>query len=207
MAAILMGSVADLEARKLRDPESVYLEDDPEAKPVLLKVTELSGVYATRSLNGHVRNVLPGEKVQLVAYHPDAYFIREPKSKKDGWVRATSFESVDPNMIKEIEENIESQIKMAEAIKNHQVLAGMTFAQVRASLDEPEETAFRVDPKGRIDTWTYIEYERTYTFEWNQDFFTGRLFRQRVAVDRPLRELSVEFQNGVVIAYEQKKIP
>jgi hypothetical protein len=205
MCGVLYPSIREDDTPKLRDKEAIYLTDAPDYKPIVLKVNTLSGVYASRSLNGHVRNVLAGEKVHLLAYHPDAYFIREVSSGKNGWVNADHIEPVDKKTIDALMATIEEHQRIEEAIRKHEVLPGMNTAQVEASLGEPTETSFRIDENGRVDIWKFIEYEREYETQISTNRYTGQTFYRRVPIMVPESELQVEFKDGYVTAIQKKK--
>lgn len=203
--SLTLAAITPAETNRLRDKEAVYLTDAPDYKPITLKVTKLSGVYARRSLNGHVRNVLQGEEVHLIAYHPDAYFIREVSTGKTGWVSAKDLEPVDKKVIDGLMATIEERKRILEAIREHEVLPGMNTSQVQASLGKPTETSFRIDENGRVDLWKFIEYDRSYETQLSTDAY-GRTFYRQVPVLVPESELQVEFKEGIVTAIQKKKI-
>ncbi len=204
---LTQAAIAPREDNRLRDKEAVYLTDVPDYQPIELKVKKLSGVYARRSLSGHVRNVLPGEQVHLIAYHPDAYFIREISTGKNGWVSAGHLEPVDKKVIDGLLAIIEEHKRISEAIRKHEVLPGMNTSQVKASLGEPTETSFRIDENGRVDVWKFIKYDRQYETEISTDPYTGKYYQRRVPILVPESELQVEFKEGTVTAIQKKQSP
>jgi len=206
VAVFTLALTAGASDNRLRDREAVYLVDLPDYQPLILKVEKLSGVYATRSLNGHVRNVIPGEKVELIAYHPDAYFIKEVGTGSDGWVASKDLSSVSQEKLDLLMAQVEEMERIEKAIDENQVIPGMSLEHVERSLGKPTETAFRQDSSGRTDIWKYIEYKRDYETELSRDRLTGRIVRRTIPIQIPVNELSVEFKERLVVGIEKKSL-
>ncbi|MEM6822303.1 MAG: hypothetical protein AAF558_10225 [Verrucomicrobiota bacterium] len=204
---IILGTLSiSSSAQDLRDPDALYFDGLAGKTLIILEVKKATAVYATRTRNAYLRNFSVGDKVELVAYHPETFLVRESKSSFEGWVPAENLTPPDPEKIEEIQALLEEEKKYSAAIKEKKVISGMIPEHVRKVLGKPDETAFRTDENGRSDVWTYIEYDSVYQNRDYRDPTTGQVFYRRVRVKVPVSEKVVEFTNGRVTAIEKVRI-
>lgn len=199
----LLAAAAPAEAASLKDPAAVYFDDLKGFDPVLLKATTTTPVYASRTLNAHVGNLLAGDEVRLLAHSDSAYLIRATRGKPEGWVRPDALTAVDPSILKTLRQAVEEEARYKEAIRKKDVLPGMTFEHVLASLGQPDKKSFREDENGRFDIWSYVTYDTVVEWRYVRDQYTGRLVQQPVRVKVPVGSLDIEFKSGRVSALEQ----
>ena len=190
-------------ADRIQDPEAIYLTSLPSQKPLLLKIQETTGVYATRTFQARLRNFTDGTEVQLIAYSPKSYLVKNPKTKHEGWVKSIHIEKIDPKVLEKLLAEAKEEQTFQEAIKNKEVLAGMTFEHVKKALGKPSEKSFRQDENGRYDQWSYIEYKSTSEVRPIQNPQTGEIFYQSHRVKIPVGSLDIEFKNGRVSAIQK----
>ncbi|MDD5261087.1 MAG: hypothetical protein PHD76_04485 [Methylacidiphilales bacterium] len=188
-----------------RDPEAIYFSDLGDQKPIILKVEKVVGVYADRNLSAYMRNFQAGDDVQLLAYNPDAYFVRHLKSGYEGWVAKENLSKIDKDQLDTLLARVEEERKFADAIKRKEVLPGMTFDHVKAALGKPTSKTFRQDENGRFDKWSYIDYETRYVSQPYFDSRQGAYVNLPVAIKVAVGSLNVEFKSGRVTAIERTR--
>ncbi len=206
LCAPLAALIASEKNTKLRDSEAHYLVDLTQDKPIVLTVLQATAVYADRMRNGHLRNFLAGEQVQLLAYASETFLVKRIKDSSEGWVAASDLTPPEPDQLASALARLEDARLMKEAVREKRVLEGMTTEEVRKVLGKPDESAFRRDANGRSDLWTYIEYKTVYEDHPYADPVTGNIHVNRLRKKVPDQELSVEFTNGRVTAIEKKRL-
>jgi len=203
---VYLGGPLFLQGADLRDSESLYVDRLPGMEAPVLSIKKTTAVYASRSLNGHLRNFVAGDSVLLVAYHPDAYLVRHRASGFEGWVASDAVEGI-TNEFLESARALEKEAKRyQQAIEKEEVIAGMDFDQVVKAIGDPDEKAFRSDADGRVDLWTYIEYRTAYETISYRDPATGQLSLRRMRRKVPDTRLTVEFTSGRVTAVEKATV-
>ena len=196
-----------------RDPEATYFQDYPDLKPITLKVLKVTAVYADRTRNAVIKNFLPDESVELLAYAPQTLFVKNSRSGYEGWVPAENLSVPPPADLEKLRALVAEDKKITDAIKNKEVIPGMNFAQVQAALGKPNSKTFREDENGRFDKWSYVDYEVQYQTQYqNQPYYnaaTRSYFNNpvqvQVAIKVPVGSINVEFRKGRVTAFENVK--
>jgi hypothetical protein len=189
-----------------RDPEAFYLSVLGDAKKIELTVLETAGLYADRKQAGFLGNAIKGDKVLLVAYHPEAMLVKETSGKTAGWILAKALSPVEQALIDELKAGKQEKKQFAEAIKEKEVLPGMTFDDVKKALGKPDKVSFRKDENGQFDKWSYLTYESiTYYRQIRDD--QNRLINVPYRKKIPVGSFDVEFKNGRVSAIEQVNLP
>ncbi|MDX6766053.1 MAG: hypothetical protein SFU85_04615 [Candidatus Methylacidiphilales bacterium] len=201
----LILSAFPAQGQSMRDPEALYLEGVPGLSPIILKVLGPTPVYATRSLSAHVGNLVEGDEVRLVAHHPESFFVRLQKGKMEGWVDPKFIQPPPSEMIEQARAIVEQESVFQASIKKKEVLPGMTFDHVQKALGKPDTRTFRVDDSGRIDVWSFVDYETVIEQRPYRDPLTGQVFYQSVRVKIPVGSLEVEFKEGHVNAVERQR--
>lgn len=183
-----------------QDPESFYLRPDHN---ITLTAIRATAVYGTRSLMPLLKTFPQDTQVRLIAYHPNALLIRDIKSGYEGWVLPDDWTEIDPKLISQIEAEAKEELSFKDAIKNEEVLPGMSFEHVMAALGKPTTKSFRSDEKGRFDIWTYTEFQRVTQYRQIVNPTTGRLESVPYTVKVPVGSMNVEFKSGRVSATER----
>ncbi|NJK93268.1 MAG: hypothetical protein HC904_16535 [Blastochloris sp.] len=187
----------------LRDPEAFYLEDAPGLELPQLKVKQTTPLFASRSLNGHIGNLITGQTVLLLAWNPKAFLVSDATASQQGWVAASDLEEMDAKTLDHFRAVIAEETRFAQAIKKNEVISGMTFDHVLKSLGEPSQRSFREDENGRYDVWSFIIYRTEYEDYTYRDPYSGRLMTSTRRIQVPTGETKVEFKSGRVVAVQQ----
>jgi hypothetical protein len=191
-----------LSAQLTPDPEVFYLKTD---KPLFLKAQTATPVYGSRSLQPLVKTFNQDDELQLLAYHPQALFVRNTRTGYEGWVEKSYVTEIDPKWIEQQKAEAEEAKAFAAAIKNEEVLPGMTFDHVQSALGKPTNKTFRTDEKGRLDIWAYVDFERQTEYRQSIDPLTRKVINVPYVVKIPVGSLNVEFKNGRVTAIERTR--
>ncbi|NJK92177.1 MAG: hypothetical protein HC904_10310 [Blastochloris sp.] len=72
----------------------------------------------------------------------------------------------------------------------------MSFDHVQSSLGKPSNKSFRSDEKGRLDIWSYVDYERRTEFRQAIDPLTRKVVQIPFTVKVPVGSLNIEFKTG-----------
>ncbi|MDR0532504.1 MAG: hypothetical protein LBH01_00960 [Verrucomicrobiales bacterium] len=190
-----------------RDPDAIYLVDYPDQAPIVLKVLNSpTRVYGDKMLSVQLKTFVADDTVQLLAYTPKVYYVRNYKTNYEGWVSARDISPINQDQLNNLQASVEWNKKVQESIKRKEVIPGMTPDQVRAALGKPDTTSFRQDENGRMDKWSYITYETQYRQQLVTDAW-GRNFYQSIPYKVPVGSLNVEFKNNYVTALEKVQNP
>jgi hypothetical protein len=189
------------QALSLREPEALYLEDIDYPEKVILEIDRTVPVYASRTFNAFMRNFIAGERVELIAYSPLSYLVRNVKDGFEGWTPAKDMKPIPEETLKEIHYLEKEAARFVEALKNKEIVSGMSFELVRKILGKPDNKSFRQDQHGRKDIWEYVEYKTTYIHQSARDVY-GRLYYRSIPIREPVGRMIVEFQEGRVTAVE-----
>jgi hypothetical protein len=183
-----------------QDPESLYLKN---TEPLILKTNSATAVYGTKNLVPHLKTFPEGDTVQVIAIHPKAFLIKHTQTGYEGWIEPRSVPELDPQLLEKFKNLAEEEKLFAKAIKDEEVLPGMTFEHVERALGKPHNKTFRTDEKGRFDVWSYVDFLRQTEFRQTIDPSTQRVLNIPVTVKIPIGSLNVEFKNGRVSAVEK----
>jgi hypothetical protein len=199
--ALLLGGMS-LTAQFDQDPDVLYLKAD---KVLLLKTLQATPVYANRSFQPQVKTFSQDQELQLLAYHPQALLVKNTSTGYEGWVDPALVTQIERARINQWKAEAEEAKAFAEAIKNEEVLPGMSFENVVQSLGKPTQKSFRSDEKGRRDLWSYVDFERRTEYRQSFDPLSGRVITIPYVVKVAVGSLDVEFHNGRVSAVERTR--
>jgi hypothetical protein len=188
-----------------KDPEAFYLSALGEEKKVELAVVETAGLYADRKQAGFLGNAVKGDKVLLVAYHPEACLVKAG-GKTEGWILTRALSPVEPELIDELKAGKQEKKQFQEAIKDKEILPGMTFDDVKKAKGKPDKISFRKDENGQFDKWSYLTYESVTYYRQIRDE-QNRLISIPYRKKIPVGSFDIEFKNGRVAAIEQVNLP
>lgn len=192
-----------MRAADLRDGEAIYLDRLAGIAPLELTAQTTTAVYANRGLSAHVGNIVAGDRVRVLAYHPEVMLVRSLRGRPEGWVPAHTLSPVDPARLDPILAAAEEERQFAEAIEKKEVLAGMRFDHVSRALGRPDRRSFREDETGRLDVWSYLEYETRVEQQPYFDPYVGRTVFRYIRVKVPIGSTDIEFRDGRVTAVQR----
>jgi hypothetical protein len=201
---LLLFCTSSVNAQFDLDPEVFYLKAE---KTQILKAKSATPVYANRQLQPFVKSFIQGEELELMAYHPKALLVKNTRTGYEGWVEPSYVSDVDPQWISRLKAEAEEAKIFDEAIKDEEVLPGMSFEHVQKALGKPTNKTFRSDEKGRLDIWAYVDFERRTEYRQAVDPATRQLVNVAYVVKVQVGSLNVEFKNGRVSALERTRDP
>jgi outer membrane protein assembly factor BamE (lipoprotein component of BamABCDE complex) len=189
----------------LRDPDVLYFEGKPGDFP-LQQMEKLTPVFTDKDLRSLIQNLTASSKVRVIGWHSQGWLIQsvETPSSVEGWVSPDAIQVVSPDDLQKMREKVERGRVLKEAISEKKVIPGMGLDEVRRSLGKPQQVSFREDEKGKTETWNYIRYENVPEVRWGRDLF-GNVVQSTIMIRVPKGEVKVEFKDGKVVAYEEKK--
>jgi len=200
LGILLLLSYTALYAQLDRDPEVLYLKA---GKEIILITNQAAGVYATRSFTPLLKTFPQDTEVLLKGYHPAALLVTDRRTGYEGWIALDTVPELDPKMIALLKAEDEEEKTFALAIKKEEVLPGMSFENVQQALGKPTNKTFREDEKGRLDVWSYVDYERITEYRQAVDPVTRQVISIPYTVKIPIGSLNVEFKNSRVAAIER----
>ncbi|MES2310026.1 MAG: hypothetical protein V4507_14320 [Verrucomicrobiota bacterium] len=189
----------------LRDPDVLYFEGKPNSFPIQ-KIERLTPVFTDKDLRSLIQNLLPSTTVRVIGWHSQGWLIQlvDPTTTLEGWVTPEAIKVVTPEDLQKYRDQIERKKTLQEAISDKKVIPGMTLEEVRRAMGKPQQVFFREDEKGKTETWSYIRYENIPQIQWGRDLY-GNMVQTTVMLRVPKGEIKVEFKEGKVVAYEEKK--
>ena len=131
--------------------------------PLLLKVLRQTVVIFPRNSKKVVANLAAGKSVSVIGLGETQYFIEVRKTfgNVQGWVDVSAL-TAPPAAIGEELRRLRDRAEAHRAlIERREVVVGMTKAEVRASLGEPEHTERIQLPSGVEERWSYTAYKYT----------------------------------------------
>lgn len=186
-----------------RDKESYYIDEAPGIKAPELTITQTTAVFALRSLNSHIGNLTSGEKVKLLALHPRAVLV---SGRVEGWVRPDAVSTIEESFIDEVRGAIETERRFQLAVKNKNVIPGMSFEHVQKIHGSPSNQSSHVDASGRFDTWLYELFRREPVQSTVYDPLTGRYFQTVRYIEVPDGFIEVNFFDGLVTSIQTNRL-
>jgi hypothetical protein len=152
---IVVLSVACMHTTEVRRVDVLTLADLKQP-PLYLKVLQRAPVTSLRDAKKALAQVSPGQTVEVIALGETQYNVkaRTARGYVEGWIAADALE-VPPV---ELQEKLR---RYRDLIERHEVVVGMTRAQVRASLGKPDHTVRNRISTGDEEQWFYVKYKYT----------------------------------------------
>ncbi len=190
----------------LRDPDVLYFPGKLSEFPNI-KLERLTPLFTEKDLRSLLRNLPAGSAARVLGWHSQGWLIQSLESSNswEGWVSAESVQTISEKDLQCYRQQIEEMKRVEVAIQEKSILPGMTEEEVRQSLGKPKESSFRIDEKGKTMIWSYIRYEEVPEIRNGRDIY-GRTIQVTTMIRIPRGERRVEFKEGKVVAYEEKKI-
>lgn len=192
--------------QELRDPDVLYFDQNLPEK-IVFTLEKNANVYLDKDFQTLAAALPPGTKVQISGLTNDGNYLVTTKyrgTRIEGWAMASELPAVDPKLIDAAKKSQEWHDSVQKAIKEKRVVQGMTLDEVKQSMGKPDRTSFRQDAQVRFDTWSYITYELVPQNTYVTDSL-GRVTLQTIYVKKPVGELTIEFNGGVVTGLEEHR--
>ena len=176
--------VATLHAAEVRYDDVVYLNDWNQ--PVLhLKSLRRAPVTFSRDPNSVIGYLAKGQVVEINGLGENQHYLAAslPTGLVCGWVEADALEPSPAELLAKLRERREKAKAHRELIERHEVVNGMTRAEVRASVGAPDRTARLRTKLGDEEQWFYITYKYVpqYTQHHDERGRVGQLVSYRRA--------------------------
>jgi hypothetical protein len=197
LAAVL--PVMALHAAEVRYDDVVYLNDWNQ--PVLhLKALRRVPVTFSRDPNSVIGYLAKGQSVEIIGLGENQHCVKASLAtgSVSGWVEANALEPSPADLLAKLRERREKASAHRELIERHEVVTGMTRAEVRASVGAPDRTARVRTRLGDEEQWFYITYKYVpqYTQHQNERGQLGQLVSYRRT---PAGRKAITFRGDEVI--------
>lgn len=189
----------------LKDPDVLYFDGDLNSLPVD-QVRSLIPLYTDKNLRSLLRHLPAETRVRLLGWHSQGWLVQviDERNSSEGWIAINAIPGLSSEKLNEWREVQRRKKEIEAAISDRKIIPGMTVEEVRKTLGKPNQSSFRVDEKGRREVWGYIRYENVPQTRLVKDAF-GNWVQMTSLIRVPKGEILVEFQEGKVVAYEEKK--
>jgi hypothetical protein len=174
---------AALHAAEIRYDDVIYL-DDLNQPPLHLKALRRTPITLSRDPQSVIAYLAPGQSIEVVGLGESQHDVsaRTATGLVRGWVDVNAIEAPPAALLTKLRQRRERAQAHRALIERHEVIAGMTHAEVRASLGQPDRTG-RVRTKfGDEEQWFYVTYKYTPHYVQRQE--ESGQFRQTVSYGR-----------------------
>jgi hypothetical protein len=157
-------------AAETRYGDVLYLSEWKQP-PLSLKVLHRAPVTRTRNSNSVMAYLAPGQTVEVVGVGEGQDYIkaRIATGPVQGWVDAGALEFPPRELLAELRERRERTEARRDLVEHHEVVVGMTSAEVRASLGKPSRRTQVHGKQGDEEQWRYVVYQHVPHYEQRLD--------------------------------------
>lgn len=208
-AAVLLGALTALCIANDRYADIIYLEEWNEP-PLHLKVLYRAPLTSTRDPQSMIAYLGEGQPVEVIGLGESQDYVRTrvATGPAQGWIDADALEFPPTELVAKLHDRRKKAEAHRDLIERHEVMAGMTRAEVRASLGKPNHVSRIRTEEGDKEQWRYTTYRHVphYTRQNNAN---GQL-RQVVSYRRERagqRVITFRSDEVVEIAEEQEGKP
>lgn len=189
----------------LKDPEVLYFDGSLSELPQD-KINALTPLFTDKDLKSLLRHLPAETEVRVLGWHLQGWLIHvnDGRNPSEGWVGASVIQNVTSEKRDHYRQIQIRKKEIQSAIADKKIIPGMLLEEVRLALGKPNQTSFRVDEKGRREVWGYVRYENVPQSRLVKDAY-GNWAQVTTLIKVPKGEIKVEFQEGKVVAYEEKK--
>ena len=189
-------------AGEIRHPDVLYL-DEAGIRPLALRTRRPVSLTFSRDQSTILAALRPGQPLWLAGYADRRYFVeaRMVTGLMRGWVDADALEPLSLEQRAELDQRREQMRTNRAAIARHEVLMGMTPAEVTAAWGQPTEKSRTTTAESEEEIWRFISYRSepyTQTSFVNGYYVTETLYRKV-----PTGARQVVFRNGQVVAIRE----
>jgi hypothetical protein len=190
----------------LREDGVLYFEDSL-PNVIVADVKTPTTVYLGRDFASPLALIVPGQRLEILGMSAEGFLVKGDyrNNAVTGWITPAQLPpGVDPKLIEQAKKNQARQEVVAKAIRARQVIRGMTPAEVKQSLGEPEQTSSHTDDSGTALTWIFTTYSIVYQTAATPGY-NGQTVFQTFPTKVPSGQVIVTFANGTVTAIEEHK--
>lgn len=186
-----------------REKGAIYLEDFmPEEDGIVLKVAHEAPIFYQLDGKRRLGTLEAGYEAELIAISDKAYMVRAKAKHANvkGWVTPLAFQKHDGDtMVKTLKELYQRQLLVQDLIDKNQVALGMTVAEVKRSLGDPDRVTSTITAEGKRDSLEFITYERVLQTVTRRDV-NGFLVQDLVPVKVETGRTTIDFTNDLVVS-------
>ncbi|HUI07916.1 MAG TPA: hypothetical protein VL486_13025 [Verrucomicrobiae bacterium] len=152
--------VLALHATEVRSDDVIYLAEwgPPSLRLKALYRTPLTSTRDRRSMIAYLAEGQPVEVIGL-GDKQDYVKARVAMGPVQGWVDADALEAPSTEFIARLRDRRQKAEAHRDLIERHEVVTGMTRAEVRASLGKPDRVLRQRTEPGDKEQWVYITYK------------------------------------------------
>jgi hypothetical protein len=156
LAVLLMATSCAAKDRK----EDVIYPADWKLPPLHLKVLVRTPLTATRDPHSMIDYLTEGQTVEVIGLGETRDFVktRVATGSAQGWVDAGALEMPPAELVARLKDRREKAEAHRQLVERHEVVAGMTPAEVHASLGKPDRISRIRVRTGDEEQWYYITY-------------------------------------------------
>lgn len=201
LALAMIFSIGAAQAELSREAGAIYLEDfmEPDEK-VVLRVAHSAPVFYQLNAQRRLGTLRPGFDAEVVAISDKAYMVRAKAEHADvvGWVSPKAFQAHNgKDFVAALKQLYKRQLLVDDLIKKRQVALGMTIAEVKKSLGDPDRVTQAIDAGGRKDSLEYITYSKVLQPITRYDQY-GVPFRDYTYVRVESGKTTIDFKDEIV---------
>lgn len=199
LALLVAVLTATLCAAETRYDDVIYLAEWNQP-PLHLKVLYRTPLTSARDPNSMVAYLAEGQPVEVVGLgdSQDCIKTRIATGPAQGWVSADALEFPPAELVAKLRDRREKAEAHRDLIEHHEVVVGMTSAEVRASLGKPDRTSRIRGEQGDEEQWRYITYKHVPHYEQRYD--ASGQWRQVVSYQRAQSgQRVIRFRNDEVV--------
>ena len=156
-AAVLTATLCTAETRYA---DVIYLAEWNQP-PLHLKVLYRTPLRSTRDPNSLVAYLAEGQPVEVIGLGESQDYVktRIATGPAQGWVSADALEVPPTELVARLRDHRAKAEAHRDLIERHEVVAGMTRAEVRASLGKPDRVSHVRGEQGDEEQWRYVKYK------------------------------------------------
>jgi hypothetical protein len=194
-------------AGQTRAEELFYLDQFNEP-PFQLKCLHRAAITVGRDGRGVIGYLAKRQPVTVLAVGQPVHYVSAQLAtgRVRGWVEAAALEPPPAELVARLRQRHARRLRHLELIARGEVAAGMTQAEVRASLGRPQRRVRVRTADGRQEQWVYVTYRYVPYYRRVQQ--PGGGWRQLVSYRRqPWGQRVIVFVGGEVSAVEESMLP
>jgi len=183
----------------------VFYLDEAGLKPIPLKTLRTVPLTFSRDQSTILAPLVTGQNVWLIGYAEKRYYVSSviTTGVVRGWVDANALQPLTLEQRAELDNKREVFHAQRAAIARHEVLIGMTPAQVTAALGNPTERNRTTTAQGDEEVWSYITFRSE---PYTQTHFVGNQYVTETRYRKvPTGGKHISFRNGIVVGIREGK--
>jgi hypothetical protein len=182
---------------------AVYAGSEPALE---LKVLHRAPLTSHQDSSGLIAFLAKGQTVSVLELGERMYYVvaRTPTGDARGWIDASLVEAPPAELMEKIRERRKHAATNRGLIARHEVAAGMTRDELRASIGEPDSRMeLRLPDGSAAEQWSYVTYRYLPTYAVDTD--AAGKSRRVVSYRRlPAGRKIVTFRGDEVVALEDE---